>query len=479
VASNSNNFISYSWKNEALVDEIDNYFKRIGIIFIRDKRDLGYYNQISGFMKRVRDCDYLLMVISADYLKSRNCMYEIWEFQQEKNYEKRLLPVRLEDAQDILTKEGQIKYIRYWENEAAKAKALLNKIDPLNAKELIEECRIKERICRYIGEFLAFISDLNHPSFNELKAQNYRPVLDFIGYQNAGQLAELLEIGDIASFEEQEIQLDQFSDKYGKTSDYYFMRAYIAAENNNFKIAKYNYDEASKINPDSCEVHYNLAILLADPFNDYDEAKSHYLKALKINPDYYTAHYNLAILLEDHFNDYDGAKFHYLETLKINPDYCEVHNNLALLLADHFNDYDEAKSHFLKALKINPEDCDVHSNLALLLADHFNDYDEAKFHFLKALQIGPEDSSIWCDLGNVLDNLNQFPDAIDAYKKAIEIDPNYALAWYSLANSHMQTHNKDLVKQFLQKATEIDPSLKETAKADEDFKEFWDDDILK
>ncbi|HBE77752.1 MAG TPA: hypothetical protein DDW65_08190 [Firmicutes bacterium] len=443
MGSNSTNFISYSWKNEAVVDEIDNYFKRIGITFIRDKRDLGYYNQISGFMKRVRDCDYLLMVISADYLKSRNCMYEIWEFQQEKNYDKRLLPVRLEDAQDILTKEGQIKYIRYWENEAAKAKALLNKIDPLNAKELIEECRIKERICRYIGEFLAFISDLNHPSFNELKAQNYRPVLDFIGYQNADQLAELLEIGDIASFEEQEIQLDQFRDKYGKTSDYYFMRAYIAGENNNLKKAKYNYDEALKINPDNCEVHNNLAVLLVE-----------------------------------HFKDYDGAKSHCLEALKINPDYCEAHNNLANLLKEYFEDYDGAKSHYLKALQIDPKNSSIWYNLGITL-NNLNQFQDAVNAYKKAIEIDPKNGNTWINLGDILYKFQQFHEALNATKKALEIDPENAIAWYNLGYQYLGLNNIRSAKQSLKKTLEFDPSLKETAKADEDFKKFWDDDILK
>jgi hypothetical protein len=98
MRNNCSIFISYSSKNKLIANEIDNDFKRIGIRLTRDERDLKDYEIISQFMKRVRECDYILMIISDAYLKSRNCMYEMLEFKKEKGYEKRVLPILLKDT---------------------------------------------------------------------------------------------------------------------------------------------------------------------------------------------------------------------------------------------------------------------------------------------------------------------------------------------------------------------------------------------
>ncbi|MBP2660443.1 MAG: lipoprotein NlpI [Firmicutes bacterium] len=84
-------FISYSWKNKNFVDELDYDFKKIGITLTRDIRDAPDYKSLSSFMKSIRECDYAILIISDEYLKSYNCLYEIIEFLQEKNFEERIL----------------------------------------------------------------------------------------------------------------------------------------------------------------------------------------------------------------------------------------------------------------------------------------------------------------------------------------------------------------------------------------------------
>lgn len=119
---NSNVFISYAWKNTDIVDEIDKDFMRVGITLTRDVRDLKDYGSISEFMKSLRDSDYVLMVISDAYLKSRNCMHEVLEIKKEKNYGERILPILLDDARQIFQLEGRAEYIKFWQDELLKAK---------------------------------------------------------------------------------------------------------------------------------------------------------------------------------------------------------------------------------------------------------------------------------------------------------------------------------------------------------------------
>lgn len=60
---------------------------------MRDIRDLRYKSSIKEFMKQIRKGDYSFIIISEDYLKSLNCMYEMGEFIKDESYKDRILPI--------------------------------------------------------------------------------------------------------------------------------------------------------------------------------------------------------------------------------------------------------------------------------------------------------------------------------------------------------------------------------------------------
>ncbi|MDB4921920.1 toll/interleukin-1 receptor domain-containing protein [Mucilaginibacter sp.] len=100
---NPNIFLSYSWANADIADEIDDIFKGIGIQLIRDIRDAPYRASIKDFMHQIGKSDFVLMVISDEYLRSVNCMYEVIELLNTHEFEKRILPVIIDNATHILT----------------------------------------------------------------------------------------------------------------------------------------------------------------------------------------------------------------------------------------------------------------------------------------------------------------------------------------------------------------------------------------
>src|SRR5687767_6208072 len=91
-------FISYSWKDKDIVETIDNDWKAVGITFIRDVRDLKYKQNIKEFMDRVKSADYVLLLIIKGYLESENCMYEALEMFDGPDFDKKILPIKTEDA---------------------------------------------------------------------------------------------------------------------------------------------------------------------------------------------------------------------------------------------------------------------------------------------------------------------------------------------------------------------------------------------
>lgn len=195
-------FISYSWSNKDIADMIDKDFKELGIDLTRDERDLKYKDSIKQFMQQVGRHDHVIMIISDNYLKSENCMYEVMEVMRNREYKKKILMIILKDEDkkyykdyekriekdqefidlvigaDIYSITGRISYIEYWERKEeeleisiARIKTEINKIQPLN------ELKRLNNITRDIGDFLTELSDWMSIPLKELKECNYRPLL--------------------------------------------------------------------------------------------------------------------------------------------------------------------------------------------------------------------------------------------------------------------------------------------------------------
>jgi len=127
------------------------------------------------------------------------------------------------------------------------------------------------------------------------------------------------------------------------------------------------FSEALRIDPDSVEAHYNLAIALAKQGRTA-EAIEHYLQALRIKPDYVEAHNNLGNALAKQGRTAEAIE-HYLQALRIKPDSVEAHYNLAIALSRK-GDIEGAITHFRNALRINPDNIHAKNNLKKALMIH-------------------------------------------------------------------------------------------------------------
>jgi len=93
-------YISYAWgeEREEIVNELDQSLQARGIKIIRDKRDLGYKGSIKEFMEQIGRGLCVIVVISDKYLRSRNCMFELVEIAENKQFFDRIFPIILKDA---------------------------------------------------------------------------------------------------------------------------------------------------------------------------------------------------------------------------------------------------------------------------------------------------------------------------------------------------------------------------------------------
>ena len=155
-------FISYAWgeENEKIVNQLDQSLQGRGMKVIRDKRDLEYTGSIRSFMERIGTGDCVIVVISDKYLKSPNCMFELVEIAGNKQFEKRIFPLVLADA-EIYKIKGKFQYIKHWENQIKELKELLKEVDPTNLQDIYEQLNLYDRIRDNISRLTGILSDMN------------------------------------------------------------------------------------------------------------------------------------------------------------------------------------------------------------------------------------------------------------------------------------------------------------------------------
>lgn len=162
----------------------------------RDIRDVEYHESFKKFMQTIESHDFVIMIISDHYLKSRNCMFEVLEVIKDSQFQKKLAFIVLtdEDIQyyqeqnipsigaKVYSLEGQTEYSLYW---AKVEKELQDQIealgDPTRAIHQIKEKRIVQRILLDLPEFMEFIKDAKGLPLSEHIDSGFKNILKFLG----------------------------------------------------------------------------------------------------------------------------------------------------------------------------------------------------------------------------------------------------------------------------------------------------------
>jgi internalin A len=172
-------FISYAWggASEEIVNQIDQSLVARGIIITRDKRDLGYRGSIREFMERIGQGNCVIVVISDKYLRSPNCMFELVEIAENKQFHDRIFPIVLADA-DIYDPVKRLGYVKYWEDKRNELASAMKTVDPANLQGIREDMDLYDRIRDQVSGLVSILKDMNtltpgmhkDSDFNELYA---------------------------------------------------------------------------------------------------------------------------------------------------------------------------------------------------------------------------------------------------------------------------------------------------------------------
>lgn len=381
-------FISYSWADKDQADQVEKDLGQMGVKLVRDVRDVTYKESISDFMKSIRDTDYALIMISDNYLKSRNCMTEILHLLKERDYASKILPVIVGPVK-IYDPVARLSYTMHWNDEKNKLESALKDVSATAALSSLRDLQIIESIHSQINEFLGFIADIKHLTFEELRGEGYRSVFEAIGYKDITNLVELLTISLIKDIDKKEMELDNWFEKHPPTSDAYSIRAGIARDKGQIERAKASYEKALGLNAENAVALNNYGYLLLKLGAEPEKTRELFETAVRIMPDLTEARLNLGCILTDHFGEFDKAKEQYETIIQINPTEERAYNNLANLLKSQRpfskKTMTEVCKLYEQALELNPKYAAAHLGYGNYLCDFIGNFDLAEYHFKEAI----------------------------------------------------------------------------------------------
>jgi len=413
-----------------IVSPIDDAFKSVGIDLIRDIRDVGYRQSLSEFMRKISKCDFVLMIVSEHYLKSRNCMFEATQAMKNAGFKERILPIVLESAK-IYDAQTAIEYLRYWEAQCETLKEQILLSDPANSIPFAEELKIVKEIAFQIGEFIAIMRDMNCLTLKQHQHNNYRCLLEAIGL-DADVFQKLLEISMMEDSTDQDIALETFLCEHPNNNDGMFLKAHLANRRGENVKALAFYGLLLKLYPQDAMAHNNLALILEEHYDEIDRARAHFEKAIEINSKDWVSHYNLGRILSFNYKEYSLSLAHLIKSSELNPNDGDIWGNLGLT-SEQMGNYEDAEIYYKKAILVNPNFAPAYDSLALLLLQQ-GQYDDAIKHYLKAIELEPDNQNYYNNFGLLLGcvHIRDKQGAIKAFQRALEIKPDYVAAKVNL-----------------------------------------------
>lgn len=170
-------FISYSWRDgNAYADELETQLKG-DFIVMRDKSQLIANDDIHDFMAEIANCDNVLIVLTAEYVKSLNCMYEMSYLTRQPDWDMKSMMLVIDES--LYSLERKFEVLNYWSLRQKRINQQLK--DAETGKTiLLEEAEYVNQICDTVEAFLEKVSRRKNPSqiavVNEMRKLSQRDI---------------------------------------------------------------------------------------------------------------------------------------------------------------------------------------------------------------------------------------------------------------------------------------------------------------
>ncbi len=167
--------VSYAWRDDTdagraldrVVDDICAAAEQRGLRILRDRDELGLGDSISAFMRRIGEGDRVFVVLSAKYLRSAYCMFELFEVWQncrgrERDFLDRIRVFVLPDAK-ISTALDRSDHAIFWQDEHDKLEARIRERPASVGRKGYDTYHQMSRFYYDLADILTLIADIVQP----------------------------------------------------------------------------------------------------------------------------------------------------------------------------------------------------------------------------------------------------------------------------------------------------------------------------
>ena len=163
-------FLSYCWQDEEIAVDIYEHLRRIQNVNIhKDTIDIKKWESIKEYMNNIVTMDFVILLISDAYLRSRNCMYEVLELMRDRKYKHKIFPAVV--SKDIYNPAVVARYVRYWQDQQQELEETLSGLKVQNLGNLNHDLKIIQDIASNTADFLGLIGDMNNPEIADINIE--------------------------------------------------------------------------------------------------------------------------------------------------------------------------------------------------------------------------------------------------------------------------------------------------------------------
>lgn len=187
-------FISYCWSDgnvfaDELESQLTDYFE-----VRRDKSQLIANDVIEDFMAGIANCDRVLIVLTANYVKSVNCMREVAFLLQQPDWADKAMVLVIDET--IYGTDRKIEILNYWELRRKRTEGSVETAD-IGKMILEEDVTAINEICDHLEIFLHGITRRKNPSqiavVNELVRKKNQPKMKHLEVEMSNQEKKVIE----------------------------------------------------------------------------------------------------------------------------------------------------------------------------------------------------------------------------------------------------------------------------------------------
>lgn len=178
-------FLSYRSKDSVYADAVESSLKRKSLNVTRDEGDMKFMKSVEKFMETLKDHNFVITLISAEYLKSENCMKEVGKLLEIDGYEDKTILIILPSAEKIHEANNGDKYVAHWKRRIRAEKARLVKagvgeVSRTHTKNIGKRLKNFEKIVNVLPKFLDFVGGVRYTTYEKLQRTDYVELVDYV-----------------------------------------------------------------------------------------------------------------------------------------------------------------------------------------------------------------------------------------------------------------------------------------------------------